>query len=189
MEIFQTSMRLYNNRSQRLYLNRSERLQFKQQTEREDGETRLLCLLLYYTGCRISEVLNIRWEHIQWQEGIIAIRSLKKRNKHHIRELIIPPELVELLRQHYQENPDQPPLNHDRTTGWRRVTDVMHKAGIYDAHATARGLRHSFGFWCAFNAIPITLCQRWMGHSHIQITAIYYNAVGKDEIELASRLW
>ena len=98
-------------------------------------------------------------------------------------------ELVRLLKSRLRKFPHQPPLSHDRTTGWRRVTDTMVLAGITGIHATPKGLRHSFAMWCAYNAIPITLCQKWMGHANIKTTAIYYQIVGKEEIELAARLW
>jgi len=99
-------MRLYNRKLERLYLNRSERQRFKQQADKQEAETRLLCLVLYYTGCRISEALNIQWEHIQYDEGIIAIRNLKKRKTIHIRELPVPPELTDLLQEHQREHPN-----------------------------------------------------------------------------------
>ena len=189
MAFIPSPMRLYNNRSQRLYLNRSEREQFKEQAHMERQEIRLLCLFLYYTGVRISEALNVRWEHIQFEEGIVSIRSLKKRNKLDIRELPVPNELVNLLMEQHQNNAQARIFKCHRGTALRHIKRVMEHAGITGSHATARGIRHSFGFACAYNGIPITLCQRLMGHSDIKITAIYYNVVGQEELEMVQRLW
>jgi len=184
-----SEMRLYSTSEERLYLNRSEREMYKKSALQQSEQTRLLCLILFYTGCRISEALNISWSDIQWDEGIIAIRSLKKRDKHHVREVPVPPELIMILKSRYQKRNKHTVFQHDRTTGWRRITETMKTADIIGIHATPKGLRHSFAMWCAYNGIPITLCQKWMGHSDIRTTAIYYQIVGKEEIELAEKLW
>ena len=184
-----SEMRLYSTRNERLYLNRSERQMYKKVTLKQSHQHKLLCLVLFYTGCRISEALNLNWTDIQWDEGIIAIRSLKKRDKHHVREIPIPKELIKILQRQNGKRNDLSVFQHDRTTGWRRVSETMKIAGIAGVHATPKGLRHSFAMWCAYNGIPITLCQKWMGHADIRTTAIYYQIVGKEEIEMAERLW
>src|SRR5262245_29190530 len=33
--------------------------------------------LLLYTGCRISEVLNLRWEHVEFAAGVITLSETK----------------------------------------------------------------------------------------------------------------
>jgi integrase len=33
------------------------------------------------------------------------------------------------------------------------------------------------------------MLRKWMGHSSIETTAIYANAVGKEEMEIAGRMW
>ncbi len=189
MPTYNSEMRLYSTRNQRLYINRSERKMYRKAALQKPEKTRLLCLVLFYTGCRISEAINIKWTDIQWNEGIIAIRSLKKRDKHQVREIPVPPELITILKSIYTIQNEHSVFQHDRTTGWRRVTETMKTADIVGIHATPKGLRHSFAMWCAYNAIPITLCQKWMGHSDIRTTAIYYQIVGKEEIELAEKLW
>jgi len=65
----------------------------------------------------------------------------------------------------------------------------MQKAGVVGVHACAKGLRHSFAVQCAFSNIAMPLCQKWMGHSRIEITAIYYRIVGKEERQMAARMW
>jgi site-specific recombinase XerD len=33
------------------------------------------------------------------------------------------------------------------------------------------------------------MLQKWMGHADIRTTAIYANAVGAEELELAGKMW
>jgi len=179
-------MSLYSKQSLRLYLNRSEREVFRQLLENLDGEEKFLGLVLFYTGCRVSEALSLTKPDIQVEEGIIAIRSLKKRGVVHVREIPVPKQFAQEL----SKGAKQGTLFHmSRTTAWRKITRLMEMAGITGDHATPKGLRHSFGMWCAYNSIPITLCQKWMGHADIRTTAIYYQIVGKEEREMAERMW
>jgi len=83
-------MRLYSKQANRLYLNEAERVQFKHFSEVQIPQTKFLCLILLYTGCRLSETLNLRLCDIQLDEGCIAINSLKKRDKHHVRQIPVP---------------------------------------------------------------------------------------------------
>lgn len=54
--------------------------------------------------------------------------------------------------------------------------------------ACPRGLRHSFGVGMC-QVVPLTLVQRFLGHSRISTTAIYTAACGPEEIALAARFW
>ena len=182
-------MRLYSKQSRRLYVNRSERERFKKAAEQQAFSTKLLCFTLLYTGCRLSEAINLTWDDIQQDEGVISIRSLKKRKLIHTREIPVPPTFVKQLDMDCNSSSHHFLFSFDRTTAWRRVKQVMQEAKITGVHATPKGLRHSFAMWAAYNSIPITLCQKWMGHADVRTTAIYYQIVGSEEIELAARMW
>lgn len=66
----------------------------------------------------------------------------------------------------------------------------MSDAGIVGAWAVPKGLRHALGIDGAKQAgIPLNIIQRWLGHSRIETTAIYTNAVGREERALAQKLW
>ena len=182
-------MRLYSLDAERLYLNRSERERFALYAGHADPITCALCMVLLHTGCRLSEALNLRGRDVQIEECLISINSLKKRHLHHVRELPIQTGFAQQLKNDVIRKPDDLLFDVSRTTAWRRVTSVMHDAEISGIHATPKGLRHSFGVHCAFSNIPMPLAQKWMGHSDIKTTAIYYQIVGQEEREMAQRLW
>lgn len=52
-----------------------------------------------------------------------------------------------------------------------------------------KGLRHGFAIHCLEKKIPLNLVSKWMGHSSLEVTAIYANALGEEERVIASRLW
>jgi site-specific recombinase XerD len=50
-------------------------------------------------------------------------------------------------------------------------------------------LRHGFGIYALHSGVPINLVQRWLGHASMTTTAIYLQAIGAEEREIAARMW
>jgi site-specific recombinase XerD len=50
-------------------------------------------------------------------------------------------------------------------------------------------LRHGFGIHAVQSGVPLNLVQRWLGHARMETTAIYLDAMGSEEREIASRMW
>jgi site-specific recombinase XerD len=69
------------------------------------------------------------------------------------------------------------------------VKRVMSEAGVLGARACPRGLRHGFGVGALQSGIPVTLLQRWLGHARLTTTAIYVQASGPEEREIAKIFW
>ena len=65
----------------------------------------------------------------------------------------------------------------------------MNNAGIKGTQACPKGLRHSFVITCLEKQIPLNMAQKWAGHSSLTTTAIYANALGPEERNIAARLW
>jgi integrase/recombinase XerD len=66
---------------------------------------------------------------------------------------------------------------------------VMQAAGLEGVPASPKGLRHGFGVAAATAGIPLNLVQKWLGHAQLSTTAVYANAVGAEEKEIARRMW
>ncbi|MCV6602949.1 MAG: site-specific integrase [Cohaesibacter sp.] len=198
-----SEMRLYDENNNRLYINSEERERFIKAAEKADRHVRTLCLTLLYTGCRISEALELTAASVQLDARLISIRSLKKRSKHVIREVPIPPALVDALElvhgvRAVQRNAVKAQeaylWSHRgkslyRSTGYRWIKEVMAQAGIEGAQATAKGLRHGYGIQAIRKGIQLHMLQKWMGHASMTTTAIYANAIGKEELDLADQMW
>ena len=71
-------MELFDKQGQRLYLNEKERGAFRDTAELASREVRTFCHVMLYTGCRISEALELVPERIDYSDQVIVIRSLKK---------------------------------------------------------------------------------------------------------------
>ena len=188
-------MNLFDSSGQRKYLNGSERKAFLAATQTQTREVRTFCLVLYYTGCRISEALALTPQRIELEECTLTLESLKKRQRGVFRSVPVPDSLIDTLdlvhglREMSAEQKNQPLWNWSRMTGWRKIKAVMAEAGISGRKATPKGLRHAFGIAANQKGIGLNMVQRWLGHADIKTTAIYSQAIGIEERNLAQRLW
>ena len=77
-----------------------------------------------------------------------------------------------------------------RTSAWRRVMEVMDAAAIEDGpHKCPKGLRHGFGDHAISAGVPFNLLSKWLGHATLEVTAIYANALGEEQRNIAARMW
>lgn len=200
------NIELFDPAGHRKYLTPSERLRFEETSKAMDGDTATFCLMLLYTGCRISEALNLRVRHIDFATKAVTFETLKQRKDGVYRQVPLPENYLTSLRhvhdiERRQTNPKTrnqfiwtsqwkgKPKQWSRKTAYSRVMDVMESAGLEGTKASPKGLRHGFAIACLDKGIPLNLVQKWMGHSSITTTAIYANATGEEERSIAARLW
>lgn len=189
-----TEMRLYAQGGARLYINEKERCRFLAAARQSAPPVRTLCLVLVYTGCRVSEALALTPASVQRETATIAIHSLKKRRSGVIREVPVPATLITLLDEDHRlaasaTDSEEVLFPMCRSTAWRQIKQVMARAEAEGPQATAKGLRHGFGVHALHSGVPLNLVQKWMGHASIAVTAIYGNAVGPEERIIAERMW
>lgn len=193
-----SEMRLYDRQKRRLYINAVEREQFLIAAMRAPAEVRTFCLTLFYTGCRISEALELSPSSVQVADRIITIRSLKKRGKVEMREVPVPKVLADDLNRTHTITAlpvsTAPLWRHGgqpltRGLAYRWVKAVMREAGIDGVHACPKGLRHGYGVHATRSGVQLHMLQRWLGHADMRTTAIYATAVGREELEIADRMW
>ena len=191
---------LYDALGRRLYLTPAERDAFLRTALGHDRPVRTFCSLLYYTGCRISEALHLTPRRVDFADHVIIVESLKKRRKGVYRAVPVPPSLLDTLdmvhglkeiqRRGRRRELDQPLWSWSRTTAWRRVVAVMQQADIAAGpHRVPKGLRHGYAIHSLNKGVPLNLLSKWMGHSILEITAIYANAVGEEQQAIAARMW
>ena len=180
----------------RKYLNRDERQRVIAAAARLERRAALFVLTLAWSGARISEILALTPRSFQIEQSLISIVTLKRRCWR-VREVPIPPDLMKAIAEEFGLDAAQRDLGSgnvrvwpmSRTTAWRTVKRVMDSAGISGRSACPRGLRHAFGVGTLQAGVPITLLQRWLGHSRLSATAIYATAAGPEEVALASLFW
>jgi len=189
---------LFDQSGNRKYLTAGERQAFIVAARKFDPAVETFCHTIAYTGARISEVLALTTARIDLLAAVIVIECLKRRTPGIFRAVPVPSELLVRLEnvhgislaQSDKTRREERIWDWCRTTGWERVKDVMAEAVIADARAMPKALRHAFGVEGTAEAgVPLNVMQKWMGHARIETTAIYANAVGREERALAARMW
>ncbi|MEN0045675.1 MAG: site-specific integrase [Bacteroidota bacterium] len=187
---------LYDAQGNRKYLTAEERQKFYDAIPDALGrEKRTFALMLYYSGCRISEALEVTCSRIDYDREGVVFRTLK-RKKQVFRFVPLPSPFLEKLDDvHHvkdvakKKSADNKIWSFNRKTGWSAIKSVMEKAGIEGAQATAHGLRHSFVIAHQQNKTPPHMIQEWAGWSSTQMLGVYGRAFGEEERNLASQIW
>ena len=182
---------MFDRAGNRKYLNNTERLAYLKAIRGEaDKAHRAFCLTLFYTGCRISEALNLTASSIDLSQKAIVFETLKRRQRGVFRSVPVPDSLAGLLGKLVAGSiPATRIWPFSRPTAYRMVKDHMSQAGIAGAMASPKGLRHGFAIACIAKSIPLPTIQKWMGHARLETTAIYLAASGDEERNLARRIW
>jgi integrase len=189
---------LYDRHGQRKYLTPAERADFLRAADAMPPLVLTFCCTLAYGGCRISEALALTADRVDPGDGVLVFESLKKRRKGVYRAVPVPPDFLERLRlvhglEALHRSADRGRTTRlwpwSRATAWRRVSEVMEAAGVAGPHASPKGLRHGFGIKALTSEVPLNMAQKWLGHSRISTTAIYADAMGPEEKQIAERMW
>jgi integrase len=188
---------LFDQSGKRKYLTAIERRAFIHVAKSAGPEIYTFCAALAYTGARVSEVLALVHERVDFIEKVIVIESLKKRRKGVFRAIPVPTSFLVKLDEVHHIQATTNGIHTDkellwpwcRTTAYNYVTEIMHSAGIEGSQCSPKGLRHSFGTVAIQNNVPLPTLQKWMGHTHIETTAIYAQVVGEEERNIARQHW
>ena len=182
----------------RKYLTQGEQGRFLEAASELDSATvRTFCMTLAYTGCRISEALELTPEHIDLSARAVMFRTLKQRGKAVYRSVPVPDnyinamKLVHAIQKKKRQVKAKKALLFpmSRVMGWKHVKAVMAAAGIEGDHATPKGLRHGFGVRMAQKTRNPRLIQKLLGHRYLETTAIYMDLVGEEEREEVIAAW
>jgi len=189
---------LFHNDGSRKYLTQDERQAFLTAATQFPHPVRSFCSVLTYTGCRLAEALALTADRVDLSASRLTFETLKKRKRGVYRTIPVPPDVVTMLD--FVHNIRRAQRRRDRgrflrlwswspVTAWRHVKTVMQMAGIRGTQASPKGLRHGFGVAAVQAHIPLNLVQRWLGHAQLSTTAIYTEAVGQEEQDIAARMW
>lgn len=190
---------LFTFEGKRKYLTQDEQVQFLTAAGQLDrAEVRTFCMMLAFTGCRITEALELTADRVDLAGRAITFRTLKQRGKPRYRSVPVPNELLEALELVHRVRKTQKAKgggatallwSWGRTQATKHICAVMAAAGIEGAHATPKGLRHAFGARMAQKTRNPRLVQKWLGHTKLENTAIYMDLVGDEEHAEAINAW
>ncbi|MHB1646717.1 MAG: tyrosine-type recombinase/integrase [bacterium] len=137
--------------------------------------TRDLITFLIYTGCRKGEALNLKWENVDLQNNVIAIKGTKTK---YDRYIPIHTQLKELLNGIEKEQDCLYVFQRNGTKigDFKRSFHTACKnAGIKDLHI--HDLRHVFASKMVMNGTSLYITGELLGHRTTQMTKRYSHLV------------
>ncbi len=215
MAEYASEMRLFDpTTGDRLYVDEAERERFLKCSNRiHNIQHRMLCQVLHWTGCRVTEALGLSPRRINADKCVIRFRTIKKRKYTKqgelkapvFRDVPIPKDVAENLdivfslrrNRKSKKGLDLPlwPVRGDqkkpmgRVTAWRIVKRVMESAGIEGKQATTKGFRHEFAVSMILGGMDYRLLQKRLGHERPETTAIYLQVTGTEAYDLQMGYW
>nr|WP_169618243.1 site-specific integrase [Ruegeria sp. PR1b] len=151
-------------------------------------ETRLLCQLLYLTGCRLSEALNLRINCIDTEGLLIVFHTLKQRKQKRLRAVPVPEGFIQALCA-LPRSADGRFWSYSRWTARRRVKEVLHAAQIHGALAHSRTFRHSYNDRGKRVGVPEPVRRALMGHRSQSANNAYGMLISAELHHEAQQLW
>lgn len=148
------------------------------ETERVELPSAIVAVrLLVLTGCRLNEIMKLRWEHVELEAAELRLPDSKTGAK----TVHLGDAAVDILRsvERQRLNPHvivgtKPgmPLS-DLQPFWRRVRN---RAGLKDVRI--HDLRHTFASVAVAAGQGLPMIGRLLGHSQVQTTARYAHLAG-----------
>ena len=168
----------YPERKRKRYLNSNELARLGEvlrECEHEGLETRSsinLIRLLLYTGCRLSEILTLKWDYVDLDNGVLRLPDSKTGEKIvHIGGAAVRC-LAEIKR--IEDNPwvitGKLPRSHLQSPqrAWQRIRA---RAGLDDVRI--HDLRHTFASVAVSGGHGLPMIGKLLGHTQVQATAGY----------------
>ena len=156
---------------------------------RNHHQARTAALIMWRTGLRVSEVLELEWRDLDYagEPATLLVRRSKTRKARTVR---LHPELVQLFTNWPANRTarDQVVPVAMRTV-LRHIADAVVASGLDDEspgtgkrRPGAHSLRHSAArHWLMVGKVPLNVVSSWLGHANVQVTLrIYLPIVGSD---------
>ncbi len=149
--------------------------------------TRDIITFLIYTGCRKGEVLNLKWDDVDLQNGVIAIKATKTK---HDRYIPVSRPLKDLLSGIEREDDYLYVFNNSG----RKIVDFKHSfktacrnAGLKDLRI--HDLRHVFASKMVMGGTSLYITGELLGHRTTQMTKRYSHLVPDTLRKAVNDVW
>lgn len=150
---------------------------------------RLVLMFLYYTGVRNNEIINLRWGDIDFERGVIHLKTAKGGKE---RVIFFHDKLKSFIEYFNMKKTGFVFISnlgkrYNKRTIQMIVRNAAAKTGI-TKRITPHTLRHSFATHLLEAGADIRHIQKLLGHANLQSTQIYTHVANKGIKKLADLL-
>ena len=153
---------------------------------------RLLLMLVYSSGLRVSEVVALKREHIDLSRRVINVRLGKGRKD---RCTLLSEKAAQFIAEYYEffgiEKwlfPGQPPTRPLTIRSAQHIFDKAVRRAEIRKKITIHGLRHTFATHLLESGTDIRYIQTLLGHANVRTTERYTHIARRDVLKIQSPL-
>lgn len=156
-----------------------------------------ICTTAFYTGMRLGELVNMKWNWIDFKENIITVKNSSEFNSKNKRERIIPihQKVEATLKNHYQLGKFENTFVFSRYKGVKLNEDFVSKqfkkavrAAKLNDKIHFHTLRHSFASALVQRGTSLYAVKELLGHGNIKTTQIYSHLQKSNLMEAVNSL-
>lgn len=145
-----------------------------------EGWLREMVVLAVLTGMRRSELLNLKWQHIDMERRLIQIYSDSTFKTKQGKRRVIPlnDTATYLLKSRQGKSPSEyvftisdHPIRKDHVT--RKFKSYVRAAKLKDVRLHFHSTRHTFASWLVQDGASLYEVQKLLGHSSSRVTEVY----------------
>jgi len=141
----------------------------------------LMLRVLWRTGVRVNELLTITPRDVERNNNVINVTKAKGGKQ---RRVHLDPETIKMLSEYVstQQLPDDRPVF---ALKQRQVRNIVKRYGsVIGKDVHPHTFRHSYAIYCVRNGWDIRRLQQVLGHSSLNVTAVYLQFNDQDIKEL-----
>lgn len=142
----------------------------------ENMKHRVIMCLLYSCGLRVSELINLKWSHIDRSRMIINIVASKGKKD---RQVMLSEKIIPILEDYWHEYKSkeyvlngQTEIQYSARSVGEVVKQLAEKAGI-NKRVYTHLMRHNAFTHMVESGVDINLVQRIAGHNNVKTTMMY----------------
>ena len=192
----QSTDSLFDSEGRRLYLTDDERIHLVRMARDTLAPKQALYVeMLAFSGCRVSEALNLTAQSVNLGSGEVVFNTLKKRRDDHYRIVPLPADFLERLAGILDLRKLQSTAKGRATKLWpmsrQRVAqfslELFRTSGL-DGHSP-KSLRHAWAVTALNRGVDLVTVSKCLGHSSLETTALYLDAMGDERKSLVLKMW
>ncbi len=137
-------------------------------------KSKLIILLLYSSGIRVSELINLKRKDLDFNSNIGWVRRGKGKKD---RIFQLPDKIIVLLKGYFEKTPEYTyVLSKEKPLTTRNIQKIIKKINIktgINKKVTPHILRHSYATHLLDSGVDIRYIQTLLGHENLSTTQIY----------------